>query len=56
MNYAVLHYCFFALIAKKGYLVAQILNIVVTVLKKLNPANTLRKERSVVPEKIEDQE
>jgi hypothetical protein len=46
VNYAVLHYSFFALIAKKGYLPAQMLSIVVTVLRKLNS----------FPEKIEDQE
>jgi len=46
VNYAVLHYCFFALVAKKDYLPAQMLNIVVTVVKKSNP----------FPEKIEDQE
>jgi len=56
VNYVVLHYCFSALITKKGYLLAQMLNIVITVLKKLNPANTLWEEKSVVPEEIEDQE
>jgi hypothetical protein len=46
VNYAVLHYCFFVLVAKKDYLPAQMLNIVVIVVKKSNP----------FPEKIEGQE
>jgi len=37
VNCAVLHYCFFALIAKKDYLPTQVPNTAVTAVEKSNP-------------------